>query len=432
MPCGNVSIRAGRSIMSTTTKRCSWPAFGSWVVVATLQAACGAGATREAPPSDAAAPVDLAPDAASTMDIAPDVAPPVDIEPDVPPPVDVVPDVPPPVDIAPDVPPPVDVAPDVPAPVDVAPDVPSPVDVAPDVPAPVDIVPDVPAPVDVAPDVPPPVDVAPDVPAPVDIVPDLPPPVDAAPDVIVVKYHPATWMILGNAGFHGTAAKTGLTACTGCHGAQLDGGSVAKVSCNLCHDGWQTDCTFCHGGLDNKTGAPPISVTGGSATTLRGVGAHSTHVSVGPLANAFDCTECHTKPASALDADHVKPSPATVLAAAGWDGAAGNCTNACHGAFVGGNANNRPHWTQVDGTQAVCGTCHVLPPKTGHHPANFGKHSSFGCSTCHSGMVNDAATAILTIDLHVNGVKDVKFKAGGTWNATNKTCAPACHGTKSW
>jgi len=121
-----------------------------------------------------------------------------------------------------------------------------------------------------------------------------------------------------------------------------------------------------------------------------------------------------------------------VLADAGWDPATTRCANACHGGFPGGNSANKPHWTRVDGSQAACGTCHVLPPKTGRHSAVFGKHSSFGCSVCHEGMVNDTDTALVATSQHVNGVKDVKIKVGGTWNGATLTCAPACHGSQKW
>jgi hypothetical protein len=56
-------------------------------------------------------------------------------------------------------------------------------------------------------------------------------------------------------------------------------------------------CTGCHGGTDNATGAPPRATTGETATSSARVGAHTAHVSGGPLALAFDCGECHVKPA---------------------------------------------------------------------------------------------------------------------------------------
>jgi predicted CxxxxCH...CXXCH cytochrome family protein len=189
---------------------------------------------------------------------------------------------------------------------------------------------------------------------------------------------------------------------------------------------------FCHGGKDNQTGAPPVSTTGETATTVKAVGAHTTHVTTGKLHAAFDCVSCHTKPVDALTPGHVKPSPAVVLAPVGWDTNTTTCANACHGDFQGGNAANKPIWTQVDGTQATCGSCHVLPPKTGRHPATFAKHAAFGCSMCHDGMVDDAGTALLKVEQHVNVVKDVKIKVGGTWDPVGLTCAPACHGSKSW
>jgi len=249
------------------------------------------------------------------------------------------------------------------------------------------------------------------------------------------KHHPTGWATPGNDPFHGNEAKKGLGACEACHGADLLGGSVG-VSCDSCHSGWKTNCVFCHGGTDNQLGSPPVDIHGDSAATLVTVGAHTSHVMAkAGISPAFDCVKCHVKPADALAAGHIDPSPAEVLPANGWDHGATTCSSAyCHGNFTGGTATNHPNWTKSGQGQAACGTCHALPPQTGRHPSNFGKHAFMGtdCTNCHNGIVNSTATTILNPALHVNGTKDVSLKNGGSWNATAKTCDPSCHGSENW
>ena len=92
--------------------------------------------------------------------------------------------------------------------------------------------------------------------------------------VEATPYHPAGW---ANGDQHGAQAAHDLSTCKACHGDDLNGGS-SNVSCNQCHSGWKTSCTFCHGGTDNSTGAPPRSVGGSDATTDEGVGAHTSHL----------------------------------------------------------------------------------------------------------------------------------------------------------
>ena len=66
---------------------------------------------------------------------------------------------------------------------------------------------------------------------------------------------------------------------------------------------------------------------------------------------------------------------------------------------------------------------------SGRHRTHLGE--GIRCSGCHAEVV-DANMKILKVDLHVNGVHEVKM-ANGTWNATARTCAnTGCHGTKSW
>jgi fibronectin type 3 domain-containing protein len=72
----------------------------------------------------------------------------------------------------------------------------------------------------------------------------------------------------------------------------------------------------------------------------------------------------------------------------------------------------------------TCGTCHAIPPNLGKHSLHAG--AGYDCSTCHgAGYSSTAATATT----HMNGVKNVTLSV---WNATTRTCATLCHGSKAW
>lgn len=245
------------------------------------------------------------------------------------------------------------------------------------------------------------------------------------------RYHPVGWSVPDGGAFHGPASQQGLGACTTCHGPDLTGGT-AGVSCDQCHSGWKTNCTFCHGGVDNPTGAPPSDVLGRSATTEVTVGAHTSHVgATHAIASPIDCVACHPTATDALSPGHIDPAPAE-LNLTGWVRGTPSCGVYCHGAFPGGTATNLPLWTQVDGAQVACGTCHASQPTTGSHPSAEPAHAFMGanCSICHL-AANATGTAIARPELHVNGAKDV-VPAGGTWNATTLTCSPSCHGPQAW
>lgn len=245
-------------------------------------------------------------------------------------------------------------------------------------------------------------------------------------------YHPEGWASPSSQNFHGDAAKQGIAECISCHGQDLTGGSVG-VSCETCHSGFKTNCTFCHGGVDTDKGSPPVDIHGNTATSEVTVGAHTAHVTgKSGLTVPLDCTACHKKPSNALDPGHIDGSPAEVVSEHGWDRKAATCTSSyCHGNFTGGNSQNHPVWTKEG--QAECGSCHELPPKTGRHPSVFSKHAFMGknCSNCHNGLANDGATQVLNPAKHINGQKDVSLKSG-TYDPATKTCDPACHGPKQW
>jgi hypothetical protein len=73
-----------------------------------------------------------------------------------------------------------------------------------------------------------------------------------------------------------------------------------------------------------------------------------------------------------------------------------------------------------------CTTCHAIPPATGKHA----RHASItSCNTCHGTGYSPTTVNSAT---HQNGVKNVVTASPVGWDASTRTCAAACHGTKSW
>lgn len=265
-----------------------------------------------------------------------------------------------------------------------------------------------------------------------------------------VQSHGAGWMDAASPGFHAFSADEGLGPCARCHGEALAGGRLVP-GCGSCHDRdlpagvatWRTNCTMCHGGTDDASGAPPRTTWGQSADAVR-VGAHRSHVeATHGLAQPLDCTACHVKPADALDAGHVDGPTATVAfgdlprtgTTPAWSRQDATCSATyCHGATLAGGTSTAPIWTKVDGSQAACGACHGDPPSTGRHSQHV---VSFGilCETCHP----RAYPSLVDPALHVNGAKDLtatptRFGGFADWSAvaagagTLQGTATACHG----
>ncbi|MEP7051298.1 MAG: CxxxxCH/CxxCH domain-containing protein [Pseudomonadota bacterium] len=218
--------------------------------------------------------------------------------------------------------------------------------------------------------------------------------------------------------------------CTSCHGAPPPAPHPQLSNCSHCHgavvgpddhtivdrtrhvDGvvdvsFSSSCTSCHG---SSNSAPPNGVNNETSTDSAAVGAHQAHLNTGDRARAVQCSDCHVVPRRPLDPGHIDtPLPAEVTfssVASAFLGTPayqnGSCVQvSCHGGkFPGthrsGGSNVSPVWTQVDGTQATCGSCHSLPPPAPHPYQN-------DCSTCHE----DMAPGNLTFshpELHVDGV----------------------------
>lgn len=247
------------------------------------------------------------------------------------------------------------------------------------------------------------------------------------------RHHPVGF---NDSATHGIALKEQAEDCRSCHGNNLEG--ATGPSCDSCHQaGWRTNCTYCHGGTDTMTGAPPRDLHGATARDQLTFRAHTEHTTVKNHA-AYDCTECHVKPADVLSVNHIfDNTPGGMsevdfqagLSPNGSYGGSGSCASLyCHGngRTVGSYSHDQP--------EPNCSGCHTGPGSTlaaylrmsGEHARHM--REGYTCVDCHGAVVDGAGT-ITTPDLHVNGAKDIQFNvAGFTWN--NGRCAGTCHGER--
>lgn len=220
---------------------------------------------------------------------------------------------------------------------------------------------------------------------------------------------------------HGLELKTGVLDCRTCHGMALEGG--IGPSCDECHQpAWRTTCTYCHGGGDTETGAPPRELRPDAAPTFA---AHTSHTSENNHV-AWDCGQCHRAPVDVMTEGHVFDATAGKaevdfsggLSPQGtWDGT--GCANLyCHG---NGRANGA-----IEHTAATpdCNGCHDRNALGGEHREHVRRN--IACGECHSATAEGTDT-IIDVTKHVNGEKDVAITAAGfTFSAG--TCTGTCHG----
>lgn len=234
---------------------------------------------------------------------------------------------------------------------------------------------------------------------------------------------------------HGGASPAWTTeaanlGCASCHGAPPPVPHPQVARCSLCHanaasDGGivdralhgngtvesqlPTSCSGCHGSATNA--APPQDLAGSTATTSPGVGAHQAHLVGRGLARVVSCEECHAVPATVTAPGHldgvnqVRFSGAALAngATPSYSSATRTCANAaCHDVSnytqaPGGGTATTPVWTQVDGSQRTCTSCHGAPPPAPHPTV-------VACELCHANVAPDGG--FLRPELHINGRVD--------------------------
>lgn len=242
-----------------------------------------------------------------------------------------------------------------------------------------------------------------------------------------------------------TAAEPGWKApseamsCTTCHGnppTTLKNGKPHPTDkqCSNCHKNVKEDgttfndptlhingkvesslptaCNACHGSDENA--APPKSLTGRTSTDDIAVGAHQIHLKGTTRNSAFACSACHIVPKKTESEGHLDSSPNAEVIFQGlatrhnlkptWERTTKTCSNVyCHGGSLNGGSQTKPVWTQIDGKQVTCGSCHGNPPRKVRSGASH--TASKDCYRCHSSMAPDGT--IKTPSLHINGRVDL-------------------------
>ncbi len=250
--------------------------------------------------------------------------------------------------------------------------------------------------------------------------------------------------------------------CGACHGTPPPAPHPQNTDCGLCHPSMNPGdfaagkisypelhidgvvevtstqpCDSCHGSGGNP--APPRDAHGNTQTTAAGVGAHAQHMTTSPAWHApIACNECHLVPGSSTDQTHIDqidevyldPTvqvPGSLLPGGGtggklqvqgaaWNASALTCAGTyCHGGGkspLTGGAAISPRWTQVDGTQSACQSCHGMPPPA-PHPVDS------DCGKCHTTMTPGDNKTVAYPAKHIDGNVDV----------INDQPCDSCHGS---
>jgi predicted CxxxxCH...CXXCH cytochrome family protein len=198
-------------------------------------------------------------------------------------------------------------------------------------------------------------------------------------------------------------------------------------------DGQGQGCSSCHG--DATTPAPPRDTSGRTSEALASVGAHRAHLeSSHHLRGPIACNECHLVPATAKSPGHIdSPLPAEVFptgagtlaradgAAPAYDSAGATCGSVyCHGAGtraardVAPTRIPVPSWT--GGTsQAVCGSCHGIPPRDGLHSLTLTIND---CARCHAPSITASGAIRITTDPVTGAISSTHLDGQPTLGAT--------------
>ena len=245
------------------------------------------------------------------------------------------------------------------------------------------------------------------------------------------RYHP---LVFSDPGIHGPEAMNQRDDCQSCHGEDLNGGT-SQISCDTCHpQGWRTDCVYCHGGVDNMTGAPPGDVFNNESPSFL---AHSAHIT-GTIHSSFGCEQCHLNPTDIFSPGHLfngddTPGVAEVDFTLGQSPAGrylgvGSCADLyCHGNGLGDNG------TVSHGERDLpCTSCHPnADSDVQQWQAMSGRHAvhlfhGATCSMCHGDTVNPLGEITNTSE-HVNGAVGIQMIEDMEMNRLQGSCTGGCH-----
>jgi predicted CxxxxCH...CXXCH cytochrome family protein len=252
------------------------------------------------------------------------------------------------------------------------------------------------------------------------------------------KSHPENW---DEPAEHSYSFYDNPLDCKICHGNDYNGG-ISGISCDDCHtdetSSWRTLCTFCHGGSDNQTGAPPFGVHEETETSLAVVGAHTKHVQESASHTGWDCNVCHTKPSAFDDAGHIDgiSGAEVIFSSIAGDTAQYDRSNAsCSAVYCHGNGINNSGailWTSAAAMN--CDSCHAYYSNSGslsgRHEIHI-KDEGYQCSECHKEVI-DSADSIIDKSLHINRMPDISLSSG-TYNSVSHSCNnTSCHEEEEW
>jgi predicted CxxxxCH...CXXCH cytochrome family protein len=269
----------------------------------------------------------------------------------------------------------------------------------------------------------------------------------------------------GSAVFGGTSPRPAWTrvdgtqsTCGSCHGTPPPAPHPADPNCASCHPTMEEGslafrdpashingvvdvvgseatggCTTCHGSAASS--APPRDLSGDTARTASGVGAHQVHLAPSTWHHEIACASCHVVPLTAdapghRDGDNVAELTFDTLNPAGvYTAATTTCSSLyCHG---NGRGNTGTISWLAQGT-LPCTGCHSTngTGQSGEHRKHV-NGENMQCNECHQDVVS-ANLTIIAAALHINGVHEVKMPQG-TWNPANRSCSnTGCHGTETW
>ena len=243
------------------------------------------------------------------------------------------------------------------------------------------------------------------------------------------SYHPPGYE---DGGLHGMDLRMGTEDCRECHGEDLAGTGTSDVSCDQCHvDGWREDCTYCHGGLDDDSGAPPGDLDGTMIREETSFPPHGIHT-FETIKPAYDCVMCHVKPSDVLSPGHAfdaTPGRAEVDFTGGiapyteWE-ANGCSNNYCHG------DGQREGEIELPSPDLGCDGCHAPPTANGTVAQQLsGKHSRHVvndvlCADCHP-TVNVEGN-LVDPTRHVDGQKTIELPSEMEISSEGR-CTGTCH-----
>ena len=228
-------------------------------------------------------------------------------------------------------------------------------------------------------------------------------------------YHPSGW---ADPSAHGIATKQQQEDCRECHGSDLQGESA--LGCDSCHaSDWRTNCTFCHGGMEDETGAPPRGLHPDRPDIFP---AHQAHVE-GTLHAPYECTQCHLKPTDVLSVNHIfdsTPARSEVNFQNGLSVDGTYTQEGCDNLYCHGTGQSLGGWSIEQGA-VTCTSCHANQTSgrsgwrnmSGQHEDHL--REGITCDECHGSVVG-SEERLVNINLHVNGHLDLSFSSNITRN----------------